>query len=336
MVLNADDGIPNLVTDIIEDRINGGYWFGMIRTEYGSQPLLHFKDGEIRIYNYEDGLNNPWEGSLHDILTMAYDSANNFWCANKGLYKYKPDEDNFVGFLPPGYGDDNRNLGWIMHMMNDPFDPDIFWLCTRDGIGRFDTRNKTWLYYGPEDYGLEDNRVNWVTKDREGNLWFAVQYYSWIDGEGNYRELNGGVTKFDGSNFTSYSTPEYFEYPADFAYMAMDYDGCIWAASGLRNRDSRVYRFFNGDWVEYTADDGLPGLPAKHSYGFLLDRFGKFWCSTTDKTGSLVQFKDGKWHPVLPEIHELGMHFPRCIYQDSQNNFWFGGHPEIAIRWGSD
>jgi hypothetical protein len=324
LVIDEDDGIEDTILGIIEDRHNGGYWFGSFSWDSSKPPLYHYKDGVLKNY----GKDQDFDAFL--TTDMLYDSDNNLWISSIGLNKYNPDEDLFVNYIPPDYHPEDDPYHLESSINSIVYDnKGTIWAGTAAGICRFDLEDESWANYD-EKAGLVCNEIMEITLDNEGNVW-TVGYY------GDARFVDSGVSKFDGTNFTNFL-------PGDFN---IDYDkllcnsigidnvGSIWIASdmfGLEPWNAMPHRYVDGEWLMYTTEDGLT---SNNIYTFYLDRFGNFWSANKEQP-CLAQFEDDRWFTVLPEIHELGMDGISVIYQDSNNNFWFGGWPAIAIRWGSD
>jgi hypothetical protein len=308
LVLN--DGIKGGVAEFIDDQNDAGIWLG---TEFEGS-LFKYYNSFLKYYGKDKGL-----GDDYYIFGLAYDSNNNLWISSEGLFKYNIEEDKFDKFLPPDY-DPKTDFGKVMFMDIIAKD-DVLWLGSYEGLCRFDGND--WHYFQKDDLHLDSIRVYDIIVAKDGAVWGAVP----DDPDGNF----GGVFRFDGNNFISYPASEYFGESKGFECLGIDNENCIWV--GTQQRNTSLYRFIDDAWIEFTEEDGLP---TTRIFSFYLDRFERFWCTSRSQTEGLSRFEEGKWNSVLTEIHGMGMDFVWKVYQDKDNNFWFGGYPKIAIRWGSD
>ena len=317
MVIDDKDGINHGIAFIIEDR-QGGYWFGHWGSPTDVYYHYHYKNGVIKKYGAAEGL-----GKSIQKDGAVYDSQGRLWIGGSmGLGLYKPEEDSFQVFQPP----ENR-LVMVYSLAYE--DEDIIWLGALHGLWRFDIKTETWLSFS-EDNDEFNDQVRDIKFDSEGNLWLAG-YYDY-----GYEGNKGLVRKFDGEKYEYFKQPDFFS-PDDVAFESLGIypEGNIWVSS-LYSFKGYNYRYSNGTW-ENPPDNF--GLQARGKImDFNLDRFGKFWCSYFHETSGnfLYQLKDDRWSPVLPEIYENGIEYIYTIYQDSENNYWFGCEPNQVIRWGSD
>ena len=66
------------------------------------------------------------------------------------------------------------------------------------GVAKFDSVSNQWITYSTNN-GLADGSVMSIVQDKQGNMWFATVY--------------NGLSKFDGSRWTSYSVTDGFGLP---------------------------------------------------------------------------------------------------------------------------
>jgi ligand-binding sensor domain-containing protein len=305
LVFNQDNGLLGNVFQIIDNGKDSGVWFG---TEFMGS-MFHYYNSVLNFYGKDKGIDTDnW------IFGMAYDSKDNLWVASKGLLKYNPDEDKFDEYQPPDPEFDK------LMFLDVAIEDDVIWLASHAGLCQYDGND--WHYFQKDVIHLDSTRVFDILFAKDGSIWGVV----FSDPDNNY----GGVFRYDGNSFTSYPVSEYFGESKGFECIGLDSEDCIWV--GDQNAKG-AFRFVDGEWVKYTEADGLP---TTQIYSFYLDRFQRFWCGTRNNLQSLARFEGGKWNGVLPEIHSMGINVVWKVYQDKDNNFWFGGYPKIAIRWGSD
>lgn len=152
------DGISNLkigiISTILEDK-TGNLWFGAER------GLFKLKDGQITIYNRENGLADI----AVRVLLQSRDSS--IWVGTQNGLQRVDGNQNFETFttqngLP-------SNLIRALHEDSEG----ILWIATDQGLtrmeqnGRFATVNK--------QTGLPDNTLNSVLSDDFGNLWMSCK-----------------------------------------------------------------------------------------------------------------------------------------------------------------
>src|ERR1035437_7357242 len=93
--------------------------------------------------------------------------------------------------------------------------------ATSGGLYRWDTISLTYRKYTTLD-GLASNDIRVITKDKEGNLWFGTN--------------EGGISRFDGTNFTTWThfTDPIYPNADSVYYLVEDQKGRLWyAADGV-------------------------------------------------------------------------------------------------------
>jgi len=119
-----------------------------------------------------------------------------------------------------------------------------------------------WQTLGVAD-GLPDASVTAIFQDRDGNLWLATN--------------GGGVTRYDGEEFTTFTTSDGLGGYV-VSSIAQGRDGTMWfgtggwvqAGGGLSSYDGR-------EMVTFSTEDGLPG---NNVLCLLVDRRGDLWIGT--------------------------------------------------------
>ena len=160
--------------------------------------------------------------------------------------------------------------------------------------------------------GLAGDAVFAVYKDRMGTVWVST---------------TGGITRYDGRTFRSFSmreiagVPEKFlEAPACFAgqveCMAMDRQGILWIGTPMG-----VYRFDGTKFTHLTYADGiynLSGVPIRGIEAILEDSDGKMWFGGSSTEG--VFCYDGSALRHHRPASGLGL-LP--LFEDLQGDLWF-------------
>jgi ligand-binding sensor domain-containing protein len=109
------------------------------------------------------------------------------------------------------------------------------WFGSDDGLAKHfgdEAKDNWFLYYDSE--GLVNNYVQAINKDLDGNMWFGTQ---------------GGVSKYDGTNFTNYTTQQGLIGNNVFC-IAIDKDGTIWFGT-----DNGASHFDGTTFTNYQAEN---------------------------------------------------------------------------------
>jgi ligand-binding sensor domain-containing protein len=216
--------------------------------------------------------------------------------------------------------------------------------CIRGGVSKFDDEN--WITYSSEG-GLVSNYVNAIALDAEGNAWFGTGLYSYPD----HRFLGGGLSKFDGTNWTNYTTDEglvnnnvnsiaidkegnkWFACGALYWGGVSKFDGTNWTtimesspittiaidAQGNKwfGTDGGVSKFDGTTWTIY---DTLDGLASNYVFDIAIDALGNKWFGTY---GGVSKFDGINW-TTYDTLDGLANNHVIAIAIDKEGNKWFG------------
>lgn len=257
----TSDGLPgNRVRAIAIDK-EGIKWFGTIGgisrfdgatwTNYLSDE--EFSDGLIITAIGIDGQNNKWFGfsrdkplsPRHGNGVLKFDKTN--WinyttsdglCNNDvGVITIDIEGNKWFGIVPwsiyyqiSGVSkfDDNT---WTTYTTSDGLageyvfaiaidKEDNKWFGTDAGVSKFD--GTTWTNYTTSD-GLVSNWVSAIAIDAKDNKWFGCSSTDWLMQD----TMEGGVSKFDGTNWTNYTTADSLV-SNNVKAIAIDKEGNIW------------------------------------------------------------------------------------------------------------
>lgn len=141
--------------------------------------------------------------------------------------------------------------------------------------------------------------------DNKGNMWFATS--------------GGGVSKFDGKAFTTFTTARGM---ADNIVWCIsdDKSGNIWFGTELGG----VSKY---DGISFQTFTKAQGLPSNAVYSMTEDTHGNMWFGTF---GGGVSRYDGKTFTNYSIAEGLVHNLVRCIYEDSEGNLWFGTEEGIS------
>lgn len=157
------------------------------------------------------------------------------------------------------------------------------------------------------------NSFNAITIDENNNIWAAGG------------TVNSGFYKFDGTNWTNYTTSAYPEIGSSnwFQKIASGY-GNVWAL-GYGGGPTRIQ---GNNFTNFNTTDSLPGIPNDAtfcaSYGGTYDNAGVFWVTffATNSGKSLFAYNtNGKWIGYInPSIVSSAIFSEIAV--DSYNTKW--------------
>jgi signal transduction histidine kinase/ligand-binding sensor domain-containing protein len=146
------------------------------------------------------------------------------------------------------------------------------------------------------DQGLPQNTINDILQTPDGFLWIATY---------------GGLVRFDGVRFKSFTTLDYPALGSDRVMVARaGADGSIWLGT-----DRGLVHFAGGAFTEWTEKDGRP---AGQSTAVLPNADGSVWVATS--VGGLALFRNGRFERFgnrgLPDG------FVESVWTDSRGAVW--------------
>jgi signal transduction histidine kinase/ligand-binding sensor domain-containing protein/DNA-binding response OmpR family regulator len=150
-------------------------WFGTL-----GQGLELFNPKTNGFIHYRHDPNNPKSISSDNINSLLSDTKGNLWVGtNDGsLDLFEPETNTFKIFR---YNVSKNSLG--NNAALDLFEDHIgtIWICTYDGLTRFDPKTNKFFTYKTSD-GLPNNYTYAIREDNNGNLWIST---------------NNGVSRFN-------------------------------------------------------------------------------------------------------------------------------------------
>ncbi len=165
-----------------------------------------------------------------------------------------------------------------------------------------------WSVYDPTN-GLVDSIVQAIVEDQQGSLWFGT--------------LHGGVCRFDGQSFTTFTTEDGLAGNEVWTIVA-DRQGDMWFGSngGVSRYDGRSFETF-------TVRDGLP---SSHVRSMAEDRVGHLWFGTD----SGICRYDGREFEVFAAQDGLaGGNVVSSIFEDRVGQLWFATQIGLSCYDGS-
>ncbi|MFP4058922.1 MAG: PKD domain-containing protein [Bacteroidales bacterium] len=328
-VWTAHDGDNGLNGSVVFDIIMDADWNYRFATENGvnifdgttysfidlnavgsgghTNAILHSLSGEFW-YGHTTGI-TIYDGSYNRITTMDGLICNQIYDFAKGL------NDTILVATDNGlskYHDGSWKSGY-QEIPSDPVfsievDTGVTWYggfgltrVTPDSIIKYDNSN-----------GLIDDGIQDLLTDNNNHLWIATE---------------GGVSVFDGINFTNYDN-SVMAGSASIG-LEMDNDGNVWVCHGWENTGVSV--FDGTSWTFYTTSDGLVSDDVRQ---ILKDSEGSLWFATSGGvshfnpgTGEWTTYQGGEY---LPDNDVLN------IFIDSENNYWFLTNNGIGFYNGAN
>lgn len=255
------------------------------------------------------------------IYSMATDGKGNLWFGtDQGITKF--DGVNWTTYtVDSGLIDNNVNV-----IKEDTHGN--LWIGAGDvdngygGVSKFDGEH--WDNYDTQD-GLISNFVSVIITDSAGNLYFGSSsvWYDMVFVAGD-----GGVTKYDGFNWTTIMKKERYA----FRGLAIDDEGNMWIGNNfvidilvdsIPPYYSSVLKIKNTDTTVYTSTDGLTGTWIS---SLVIDETGNKWIATDH---GVSMFDGEKWINYTTE-DGLANNLVYAIAIDSSGNKWFGTYNGVS------
>ena len=199
----SSDGLPTDGINDIRCDANGNIWFA---TYAG---LSKFNGTSFTNYSVADGL------SMDLITNVTTDDQNNVWLGTLGAGISKFDGSVFTNFgASSNIIDTNIISIMVDHNGNK-------WAGTFYGVSVFNNTDVWSADYTFLD-GLYGDYIRDIEEDSQGNIWFGI-FVDYL--------FDGAITKFDGTNWVSYSVPQGLV-DVQVKRLAIDQQDNIWIATG--------------------------------------------------------------------------------------------------------
>ena len=217
--------------------------------------LAKFNGVSWIVYDEDNsGLSGNW------VDALAVDTQGNVWTGSglgDGVSK-------FDGTSWTVYKEDDSDLpiDWINVIAGDAFG--TVWIGTEGG-GLVRVAGADWEIYDRFNSGMPSNLVNTITFDPLGNTWVGME--PWWTG---FELIPGGLAKFDGTNWTVYSSGNSGLPVENVWALAVDQAWTLWIGTGLG-----LASFDGTNWTVYTA--GNSGLPDDDVNAVAIDEYGNKW-----------------------------------------------------------
>ncbi len=169
---------------------------------------------------------------------------------------------------------------------------------------------QTCTNYTSGNSGLPSDCIGPIIIDENNNIWIASFYYSdsW---EGPFL-FGSGVTKFDGTNWTTYTTADGLAGNMVLS-IAIDAQGNKWFGTDTNG----VSKFDGTNWTTYTTAYGLAN---NHVSAIAIDAQGNKWFGTG---GGVSKFDGTSWTTYTTEDGLVNNQI-KSIAIDAEGNKWIG------------
>ncbi len=164
--------------------------------------------------------------------------------------------------------------------------------------------------------GLGPEMILSMDADSSGNLWIGT--------------MSDGVYKYDGTNFTHYSTSNSVLPSNNITCVKTDKNGNVWLAmvgSYYSYTPAGIAKFNGTSWQIFNSTNSA--LTNENVHSLLVDKKGNLWCSTD----SLLLFKyDGTNWSRFDLSDQISSDWFTCLAEDSSGNIWAGLCPNASER----
>ncbi len=273
--------------------------------------LVRELDDNWTVYNH----NHPDYPSgivgISTILAVFIDHFGNKWIGTvNGLIKY-----NGISWKRYYKGNSGLPGKYIQAITNDKSGTAI-WFGTNNGLAKLDT---LWTVYNTSNH-LPNNNVNALATEGFSKLWIGT--------------LGGGLTLYDGSNWTHFNTDNSNIPDDNVNVIHVDDNNNKWIGTGTTIQGSvegGLAKFDGNNWTVYDTDNGLPGHVV---YAVTSDNNGVLWIGTNN---GLAKYDGSNWEVFQTTNSDLPNNKVNSIIIDDNNNILIGTSGGLAkfdrINW---
>jgi ligand-binding sensor domain-containing protein len=321
------DGLAGNWIDAITSDPAGNLWFGTKSCYIANYSAICAGVG-LSKFDGAHWTTYATANSLADnsITTIASDPAGNIWFGTSGHGVSKFDGANWTTYTTADGLADNS----IIAIASDPAGNVWFGAplrcerssCHYSGVSKFDGTN--WVTHF-SDNGLACSWVNAIASDPAGDMWFGIKSEF---ADGCYSV--GGVSKFDGLNWTYYTTADGLADDSVTA-IASDSAGNMWFGT----EGYGVSKFDGTHWTTYITADGLAG---NWITAIASDPGGNMWFGTRYECNNVGQCDnghgiskfDGVTWTTYTTADGLADNVVSAVASDPSGNVWVGARGRVS------
>jgi sugar lactone lactonase YvrE len=259
----GDSGLPSSdILSLAEDP-SGRLWVGTAGgiTRYDGATLVRFKPTAFGLRGDRvnalgvDNAGRVWLGTDGGAATFNGEAWVAYTSGDSGL------RDNYLLSLAI----DRRPTG------------DVVWFGHRDGISRFDTASGQWSSLTSDDAQLGSGGVGSLYLDSAGRLWAG--------------SLGGGVSRWDGTHWTSFRTSN-SGLPNETVQAILETEpGVMWIGTALPFMSGGTLSRYDGStWRHYTAENS--GYSGAEPLTIATDAEGRLWVGTQTAGVDVLRLED--------------------------------------------
>lgn len=319
----SNSGLLNTVF-VLEFDKRGNLWIG-----HRWNPMAHLGNSWLAKYNRlswinYDSINSPFSRTL--VYCLRTDIDDNLWIGSAhGLVKFNdtnwtiynmentPLTSNLIDDIE---FDKTGNLwcGIGFHVFyDDNGNPTI----NEGGLAKYDGHN--WYIYNTSNSDLPFNNVGRIAFDSEGVIWLAT-WYPGIAGI----EYGWGLTKFDGSNWTTYNIYNSPLTSNTIFDITVDKEDNLWlstCAGGLVKYDRK------NSWTVYNKRNS--GIAFDSQGMVAIDSYGNKWITGENNSGLSIFREGGVILTDVTDNKENSIPTAFFLYQNYPNPF----NPATKIKY---
>ncbi len=305
---------------MVQDK-QGFIWFG------GENGLARFDSYEIKLYRHSD--HNPQSLSNNNITDLHVDKHGQLWISTTfGLNKYNPSNDGFVHYFPEKGNRDSINSNSVMSITETA--TGLIALATFGGglnIYNPNTQKFTHFIHNKHDKdSIAEDTILTLLTDHQGHIWLGTRSSGVDRFDPNTNTFTHYLTKTAGASGQS-TWPEVYVLHEDSHHD-------IWvgtASTGLFKIDTQ-----SNTLVNYMNEYKNPKSLADNAvWEVFEDAKGNLWVAT-DSALNLLDPNTNTFthHTNLPDSNQSAK--VRTIFQDKDDNLWFGLFPSGSALLNHD
>ena len=212
----------------------------------------------------------------------------------------------------------SQNPEWINYTSNSNVwaiaeEEEYLWVGGDGGLTKMDRHTGEMTYYNNANSGLPGNQVLTIAIDEDNIKWIGTR--------------DGGLSHFDGTDWTVYDTGNSGLPSNEVLAIAIDEDNMKWIGTG----GGGLARFDGTDWTVYDTENS--GLASNNVRAIAIDEDNIKWIGTS---GGLARFDGTDWTVYDTENSGLVSNNVRAIAIDEDNIKWIGTSDGLARFDGTD